>query len=113
LLAELVEGFGPLPAMKIDRIGYGAGQKEFPGCPNILRLFVGEAVESSLGRSEQVCVLETQLDDAPGEWIGYCVGLLDKSGALDVYTTPIQMKKNRPGVLLSVLCRPEDASRLE
>jgi uncharacterized protein (TIGR00299 family) protein len=117
ILATLVDSFGPLPAMKIERIGYGAGQKDFAGRPNILRLLVGE-VEGRVragthAREEQVCLLETNLDDLSGELIGYCISRLWDAGALDVYTTPIQMKKNRPAVVLSVLCRPEDAPAME
>ena len=116
ILATLVDSFGPLPAMKIERIGYGAGQKDFAGRPNILRLLVGEAVEAARSpatQAEQVCVLETNLDDISGELVGYCISRLWDAGALDVYTTAIQMKKNRPAVKLSVLCRPGDAAAME
>ena len=114
ILAAVADSFGPLPPMKIEQIGYGAGQKDFPGRPNILRLLVGEAIEEPAGNeAEQVCVLETNLDDLSGELIGYCISRLWEAGALDVYTTPIQMKKNRPAVMLTVLCRPGDAAAME
>jgi len=111
ILACLVQEFGPLPAMRIQRIGYGAGSRDLEEQPNILRLFVGEPSQALA--SDTVWLLETNLDDTSGEWIGYCTGLLLEAGALDVYTTAIQMKKNRPAVKLSVLCRQEDVGRLE
>ena len=113
ILATLADGFGPLPPMTIERIGYGAGQKDFAERANILRLLVGEAVESPAAGDEQVCVLETNLDDVSGEVIGYCIARLWDARALDVYTTAIAMKKNRPGVKLTVLCRPADAGAIE
>lgn len=100
------------PVMTVERIGHGAGTKNFPEQPNILRLFVGTAPATG-GRqhpdldSDTVWALETNLDDIPAEVIGYCYELLLAAGALDVFSTPIFMKKNRPGVLLSVLA-PED-----
>ena len=111
ILAVLVDSFGPIPPMTIGRIGYGAGQRDLPQQPNVLRLLLGESVET--GGTEQVCVLETNLDDISGEMIGYCTGRLWEAGALDVYTTAIQMKKNRPGVKLSVLCRRDDVEPIE
>jgi uncharacterized protein (TIGR00299 family) protein len=104
ILATLVQSFGPVPAMTIKRIGYGAGQRELAEQPNLLRLLVGETMEQSPG-DEQLWIVETNLDDSPGEVIGYCIERLWDAGALDVYTTAIQMKKNRPGVMLSVLCQ--------
>jgi uncharacterized protein (TIGR00299 family) protein len=111
VLATLVDCFGPLPAMTIQRIGYGSGQRDLTQQPNVLRLLVGEAVDAGAG--EQVWVLETNLDDISGEMIGYCTTRLWEAGALDVYTTAIQMKKNRPGVKLSVLCRAGDVEPIE
>lgn len=109
IVSTLVDEFGPLPAMTISSIGYGAGQKDFPQA-NLLRLLVGEAAGDVAG--DQIVLLETNLDDTPGEAIGYCVEQLWQAGALDVSTTALQMKKERPGVLLSVQCRPTDADRL-
>lgn len=105
ILAELASSFGPLPAMTVERIGYGAGQRDLEQQPNILRLLVGMASAPTFsGDAEPVWVLETNLDDLSGQVIGYCTARLWEAGALDVYTTAIQMKKNRPGVKLSVLC---------
>jgi pyridinium-3,5-bisthiocarboxylic acid mononucleotide nickel chelatase len=97
--------------MKIQRIGCGAGQRDWPQQPNILRLLVGETIQPA--ELEQVLLLETNLDDISGELIGYCTTRLLEAGALDVYTTAIQMKKNRPAVKLSVLCQADDAGRME
>jgi uncharacterized protein (DUF111 family) len=97
--------------MTIGRIGYGAGQKDLQEQANLLRLLVGEVSET---RSvEQLWVLETNLDDAPGELVAHAAGLLWAAGALDVYTTAIQMKKNRPGVTLSALCEAARAAAIE
>lgn len=117
IVAALAHEFGPLPAMTVDRIGYGAGQKDFPQA-NLLRLFVGElAAKPHTGdnapRTEAVVVLETNVDNAAGETIGHAVEQLWAAGALDVSLTAIQMKKGRPGVLISVQCQPDHADRLE
>jgi uncharacterized protein (TIGR00299 family) protein len=111
ILATLVDSFGPLPAMTIDRIGYGAGQRDLAEQPNVLRLFVGQSAEAGAG--EQIWVLETNLDDESGEVVGYCTTRLWEAGALDVYSTAIQMKKNRPGVKLSILCRASEIDAVE
>jgi len=111
ILATLADSFGPLPSMRVEQIGYGAGQKDLSEQPNLLRLFVGETIEP--GATGQVCLLETNLDDISGEMVGYCADRLWQAGALDVSTTAIQMKKGRPGVRLSVLCRPADAEVME
>ncbi len=108
LLAALAKSFGPLPAMKIERIGYGAGQRDLEEQPNILRLVLGQP---ETNRScPDIWVLEVNLDDMPGEQIAYCTERLWEAGVLDVYTTAIQMKKNRPAVKLTVLCA---ADRIE
>ena len=112
ILAALADDFGALPSMRIARIGYGAGSRDLNEQPNLLRLLLGEPAETAEGL-ETVWTLETELDDAAGELVGYCTGLLLAGGALDVYTTAVQMKKNRPGVLLTLLCRPADVERLE
>ena len=105
ILTTLADGFGPLPAMRLAGIGYGAGQRDLDQQPNVLRLMVGDSDEPA--GQEQIWVVETNLDDTSGELIGYSTARLWEAGALDVYTTAIQMKKNRPGVILSVLCREE------
>lgn len=107
ILTTVAEAFGPLPAMTPEVIGLGAGTKDIPGQANILRLFVGEL--SRPFASDQVWVLETNLDDLPGEVVGYATTQLMAAGALDAFVTPIQMKKNRPGVMITVLC---DASKI-
>jgi pyridinium-3,5-bisthiocarboxylic acid mononucleotide nickel chelatase len=112
IVATLVESFGPVPPMRIARIGCGAGTRELAEQPNILRLMVGSATDET-ATLEQIWVVETNLDDASGELIGYCTSRLWEAGALDVYTTAIQMKKNRPGVVLSVLCNAADIERIE
>lgn len=111
IVATLVDGYGPLPAMKVERIGYGAGDKDFPVQPNVLRLFVGESADGA--NSDQVWVVETNLDDVSGEIVGYAVTKLLEKGALDVYTTAIQMKKNRPGITLTALCQAADLEKIE
>lgn len=112
IVVTLVESFGPLPAMTIESIGYGAGQKDFEH-PNLLRLLVGTAVEPVLAaETDTIVLLETNLDDTTGEAVGHCIGKLWQAGALDVATSPLQMKKDRPGVLLTVQCRPTDTDEL-
>jgi uncharacterized protein (TIGR00299 family) protein len=112
IVATLVDRFGPLPELTIEVIGLGAGTKDFRDRANILRLFVGTAKEVS-PYTDQVFVLETNLDDVTGEVIGYTKQKLLGAGALDVFTVPIQMKKDRPGVLLSVICQIADREKLE
>lgn len=110
ILTSVVDEWIEQPALTIERIGHGAGRREFVEQPNILRLFVGTASpERQRGEydTDQVWLLETNLDDLPAEVIGYCYERLFAAGALDVYTTPIFMKKNRPGVMLSVLAPHE------
>ena len=109
IVSTLVDEFGPVPAMTISATGYGSGQKDFEH-PNLLRLLVGETASAVAG--DTIVLLETNLDDTPGESVGYCVEKLREAGALDVATVALQMKKGRPGVLLSVQCKPADADRL-
>lgn len=111
ILATLVDSFGPMPAMTIERVGYGAGQRDLADQANVLRVFVGETADGVA--SDQVWVLETNLDDVSGEVVGYCATRLWEAGALDVYTTAIQMKKNRPGVMLSVICPATNMDEIE
>lgn len=116
ILTTLVKRWIESPVMTIEKIGYGAGTKDFTEQPNVLRLFVGTAsVPSSSSGYEQdeVWLLETNLDDVPGELIGYCFEQLLAAGALDVFTTPIQMKKHRPGILFSVLVDEQHVATVE
>ncbi len=102
IAASVVESFGPLPAMTVSAIGLGAGSRDVPGLANVLRLFVGQTATPAGG--ERVWVLETNLDDLPGEVVGYTTSQLLAAGALDAFVTPVLMKKNRPGVVVTVLC---------
>ena len=115
ILTTVVQEWIETPAMVVEKIGIGAGRKEFMEQPNILRLFVGQAQGAPSAGLEQdtVWVLETNLDDVPGEIVGYCMERLFAAGALDVFTTPIQMKKNRPGLVLSVLAPTANLAALE
>lgn len=102
LLAELVDGgFVDFPALTLEGIGYGLGKKDLPTHPNAVRLLAGR---SSQGRGE-VMVVECEVDDLPGEAFGFLMERLFAAGALDVYFTPVQMKKNRPGTLVTLICR--------
>jgi len=115
ILTTVVEQWIDSPSMTIEQIGHGAGKRDFLDQPNVLRLYIGTTNQESRERerpetqetADQIWVLETNLDDLPAEVIGYCYDLLLSAGALDVFSTPIFMKKNRPGVLLSVLTTEE------
>ncbi len=111
LLAETASGFGDIPAMRLTAVGYGAGGRLQPE-PNILRVLLGEATADEDGEIGSLDVLETNIDNMNPELYGYVLDRLLAAGALDVYMTPIIMKKNRPGVVLSVLCQPADSWRL-
>jgi uncharacterized protein (TIGR00299 family) protein len=115
ILAELVAEYGPMPAMQVNRIGYGAGSRDVPDRPNLLRVLIGHALppRASQDDIDTIWILETNLDDVSGERIGFAIESAWKAGALDVFTTPIQMKKYRPGVMLSILCRREDRQTME
>ncbi len=110
IATTLVQTFGPPPAMTLQQIGLGAGTHQLP-IPNILRLWIGEAVGSpdaaDVPELETVIVLETQIDDLNPQAIGYTYDRLFEVGALDVFTQAIGMKKSRPGILLTVICHPE------
>jgi uncharacterized protein (TIGR00299 family) protein len=114
IVKTLVKRFAAFPEMKIEKSGYGAGSREFPGHPNVVRLTIGEVASTLAAKTaaETVTVLEANLDDLNPQVFGYVMDRLLEEGALDVFGMPVQMKKNRPGTLLTVLCRPEDASKL-
>jgi uncharacterized protein (TIGR00299 family) protein len=113
IVATLCNSFGPQPAMSVSSIGYGAGSSDLEGQPNVLRIMVGEAAEkASPGFDEEISVLEANLDDMNPQIYGYFLEKALAAGALDVYTTPVQMKKNRPGTLLTILCKPQDTNPL-
>jgi len=111
IVATVADEFGPLPSLKIEAIGYGAGTKDLSEQANLLRLLVGAA--NGEQPADQIWVLETNLDDVSAEIMGHCTTLLGEAGALDVYTTAIQMKKNRPATKLSVLCDQDHIKQLE
>jgi pyridinium-3,5-bisthiocarboxylic acid mononucleotide nickel chelatase len=102
LLATLAESFGPFPQLRVGQIGYGAGTKDLPHAPNLLRVFIGE--DDTRGDADVITVLEANLDDMNPEWFEYAQEQLFAQGALDVFYTPIFMKKNRPATKLTVLC---------
>ena len=114
IVKTLAKRFGAFPEVKIEKSAYGAGSRDFSGHPNVLRLVIGEAVPklASKTNSETICVLEANLDDLNPQVFGYVMDRLLEEGALDVFGMPVQMKKNRPGTLLTVLCRQEDADKL-
>ena len=122
IVATLCDSFGAQPAMTVSAIGYGAGTADLEGQPNVVRIMVGEAI--GLGEEkgaqagvpalldEEIAVVEANLDDMNPQIYGYFLEKALGAGALDVYTTPVQMKKNRPGTLLTVLCKPADTNAL-
>lgn len=116
IIASQATKFGAIPAMKVETIGYGAGTKDIPKRPNVLRVVIGELLEKqqtpSLFPVETITVLECQIDDMTGEHFGYVLERLFAEGALDVYYTPIMMKKNRPGTLITVLSPTDRADDL-
>src|SRR5438105_816487 len=115
IVATLCESFGAMPRMRLQSTGYGAGAREYKNFPNVLRVLVGEAEsaagvvdESGAVKDEELTVVETNLDDVSPQVLGHVLEQALARGALDCYFTQAQMKKNRPGVLVSILCRPED-----
>jgi pyridinium-3,5-bisthiocarboxylic acid mononucleotide nickel chelatase len=114
IVRTLARRFGAFPGMKIEKSGFGAGSRDFPGFPNVVRLSVGEATSLPVAKTtqEMVSVLEANVDDLNPQVFGYVMDRLLEEGALDAFGMPVQMKKNRPGTLLTVLCKPEDAGKL-
>jgi uncharacterized protein (TIGR00299 family) protein len=120
IVKALASRFTAFPEMKIEKSGYGAGSKDFSGHPNVVRLTVGETTSTFAEGStvapktlsEPIAVLEANLDDLNPQVFGYVMDRLLEEGALDVFGMPVQMKKNRPGTLLTVLCEPVDSSKL-
>lgn len=118
VLSTLVDGFGPLPSMTIRSVGYGAGHKDLKQRANVLRVVLGDdsaplGIGGTAETSDEVVLMETNLDDATGERIGFALEQLWAAQPLDVYTTAIGMKKNRPGVIVSVIAKPEQRVALE
>jgi len=117
MLKSWVKEFGGMPAMKVEKIGYGAGARDIPKQPNVVRLMVGEAVEVEQGTvappgDEIVSVIEANIDDMSPQLYGFFVEKAIEAGALDVSCASVQMKKNRPGLMVTVLCRPEESDGL-
>ncbi len=110
LVKELASSFGPLPPMTVEKVGYGAGSRDLPDRPNLLRIIIGH--DQSGQQVDTVVILEANLDDTHPEWLGFIMDRLFEAGALDVVFCPIQMKKNRPGVLIQVMGRPEQKDEL-
>jgi uncharacterized protein (TIGR00299 family) protein len=110
LLTTLAAHVGTLPPMRISATGFGAGEKDFKEHANVLRVLIGE--KTGAGEATTVAVLEANIDDSTPEIIGYAMERLLEAGALDVTVTPVQMKKNRPGVMLSVIARLEHQEEL-
>ncbi len=116
IVATLCDSFGPQPPMTVSSIGYGAGTADLEAQPNVLRIMIGESVSQSAGKisglDEEIAIVEANLDDMNPQIYGYVLEKVLAAGALDAYTTALQMKKNRPGTLLTILCRPDDAEKL-
>jgi hypothetical protein len=105
LISDYAESYGPMPSMRIQTSGYGAGTRDLPGTPNVLRIVIGDDATSSV--VQKVLVIESAIDDMNPQIFGVLMDRLYSVGALDVFYTSIQMKKNRPGTLVSVLLLPE------
>jgi uncharacterized protein (TIGR00299 family) protein len=112
LLAEFSSSFGSFPEMKIEKIGYGLGTRDTGPRPNVLRAFLGECKDTSDAEIDEITQIETNLDDLSPELAGAAMERLFAAGALDVFFTAAQMKKNRPGFVLTVLCTEEKSSQL-
>jgi uncharacterized protein (TIGR00299 family) protein len=110
ILTTLGHQFGAAPPMIIERVGYGAGSREFPHWPNLFRVILGTSENAS--RHEEMLLLETNIDDMNPEIYDYVVERLFQAGARDVFLAPIQMKKNRPGTLLSIIAEPTKRDEL-
>jgi pyridinium-3,5-bisthiocarboxylic acid mononucleotide nickel chelatase len=116
IIATVCDSFGPQPPMSVSAIGYGAGTIDLEHQPNVVRIMIGEVAEKStaarFGFDDEIAVIEANLDDMNPQIYGHFQERALTQGALDVYTTPVQMKKNRPGTLLTVLCKSEDTAAL-
>jgi len=114
IVRTLASRFASFPELKIEKSAYGAGSRDFHGHPNVLRIVIGEvgSMHVTKTNAETISVLEANLDDLNPQVFGYVMDRLLEDGALDVFGMPVQMKKNRPGTLLTVLCKPEDAAKL-
>jgi uncharacterized protein (TIGR00299 family) protein len=111
IVSSCATGFGPLPMMRVQRIGYGAGTRKYTDFPNVLRVYLGELIDDE-ETADSVAIIETNLDDLSPQVLGALMEKAFTAGALDLFYTPVQMKKNRPGVLLTLLCAPNDRERM-
>jgi hypothetical protein len=110
VVTDYADAFGPLPLMRVRSVGYGAGGKDFSGSPNVLRILVGDAGASP--STDVVVVIECEIDDMNPQLFGPLMDRLQQAGALDVFYAPVQMKKNRPGTLVTIIARPGDRDAL-
>ena len=110
LVTAYADSYGPMPGMTMDRIGYGAGDRDPKRHPNVLRMILGEALEG--GQARRVVEILCEIDDMNPQLFGPLMDRLHQAGALDVFYAPVHMKKNRPGILVTVLAKPEDRDRL-
>jgi uncharacterized protein (TIGR00299 family) protein len=110
LVTGYASSYGPVPAMSIDSVGYGAGDRDLPNTPNVLRVLVGTSTDRS--NTERIVVLECEIDDMNPQIFGLVMDRLYAAGALEVYFAAVQMKKNRPGTLVTILAHPEDRETL-
>jgi uncharacterized protein (TIGR00299 family) protein len=110
ILTHYADEFSGFPAMTVEAVGHGAGSRDLPGRPNLLRVVIGES--DAIARAEPMDVIETNVDDMTGELVGALFERLFAAGALDAYVTPLLMKKNRPGLLITVLCDPSKTAEL-
>ena len=110
LMVALADEFGPMPAMRVHAVGYGAGTRDIPGRPNVVQVVIGESVESSPGPGQPVELLECNVDDATGEVVAHAIARLLAAGAHDAWASPIVMKKGRPAFTVHALC---DGARID
>jgi uncharacterized protein (TIGR00299 family) protein len=110
IATTFADSFGPVPSMTIERVGYGAGDRDDPATPNVLRVLIGRAAEER--RAERVTVIECEIDDMNPQIFGVAMERLYAAGALEVFYVSVQMKKNRPGTLLTVIAPPEKRSQM-
>jgi uncharacterized protein (TIGR00299 family) protein len=119
ILTDYAATFGPLPAMRVEHVGYGAGDRDFERTPNVLRVVIGQDDAESAtadaqrgGHASRVTVIECEIDDMNPQIFGTLMDQLHREGALDVMYSAVQMKKNRPGTLMTIIARPGDRERL-
>jgi len=110
LVKGLATSFGPMPPMVVENIGYGVGKRDLSDRPNLVRILIGHM--QTEGQVDTVVILEANIDDTSPEWLGFLMDRLFDAGALDVVFCPVQMKKNRPGIQIQVMGRPDQKDTL-